>query len=87
MHLFGGVLGCKYRNDANKYQIPEIVNNMKFQKLEIYRNYDIIDGESGHPLTEGIRGAEAMASEWPEGAEAWHVGETEFATRPVEIAE
>lgn len=59
----------------------------KFTSLEIDRHYDIIDGESGHPLSLGVQGAEAMRLDWPEDAEAWPAGETKFRGSPVEIAE
>ena len=60
---------------------------MKFSNLEIDCNYDIIDAESGHPLTEGIQGADAMSDNWPDGAEAWPAGETKFLGKPFEVSE
>lgn len=48
--------------------------------------YDIIDSETGHPLSLGAQGAEAMRLDWPEDAEAWPAGETKFRGSPVEVA-
>jgi hypothetical protein len=60
----------------------------KFNHLEATKNYDIIDGETGHWRTQGIQGAAAMAAEWHEGDEAWPAGETDFiSSEPIEIAE
>lgn len=56
----------------------------KFTNLEITVTYDIIDAESGHPITEGIQGADAMSQDWADNAEAWPAGETKFAGQPVE---
>jgi|HubBroStandDraft_4_1064222.scaffolds.fasta_scaffold1880854_1 hypothetical protein len=58
----------------------------KFTNLTIDEHYDIIDGETGHWRTQGIQGADAMATTWKDGDEAWPVGETEFRGKPVEIA-
>lgn len=59
----------------------------KFTALEIDRNYDIINGETGHWRTQGIQGSDAMSQSWDEGDEAWPAGETEFSGEPVEVAE
>lgn len=59
----------------------------KFSTLKIEAHYDIIDGETGNALTQGIQGGAAMAADWPKGAEAWPAGETEFNGEAVEVAE
>ena len=59
----------------------------RFNALETNQTYLLIDGETGHSLTDGIAGADAMAEEWPAGAEAWPAGENQFDGSPVEIAE
>jgi hypothetical protein len=58
----------------------------KFTHLELTKHYDIIDAETGHWLTQGIQGADAMAADWPNDSEAWDTGETEFDGKPLDIA-
>ena len=58
-----------------------------FNTLSLTESYDIIDGDNGYSLTQGIQGADAMSTSWPDGAEAWPAGEQEFRGKPVEIAE
>lgn len=60
----------------------------KFCNLEITKNYDIIDGQSGQWKTQGIQGCDAMASDqaWSNGDEAWPQGTEEFEGQPVEVA-
>jgi hypothetical protein len=58
----------------------------KFSYLTIERKYDIIDAETGHWLTHDMRGGVALASDWPEGAEAWPAGEREFNGKPEDVA-
>jgi hypothetical protein len=57
----------------------------RFNQLHIEDHYEILDPETGRPLTDGIQGAAAMAARWPVGAEAYLSG-TECAGNPVEIA-
>jgi hypothetical protein len=57
----------------------------RFNQLRIEEHYEILDPETGRPLTDGIQGAEAMATSWPVGAEAYLSG-TECAGNPIEIA-
>jgi hypothetical protein len=57
----------------------------RFNQLYIEEHYEILDPETGRPLTDGIQGAEAMRVRWPVGAEAYVSG-TECAGDPVEIA-
>lgn len=59
----------------------------KFTQLNIASSYDVIDAETGHPLSLGVQGAEAMQLDWPEDAEAWPSGETKFHGEPVEVAQ
>ena len=58
----------------------------KFSNLVVDESYDIIDGESGHWRTQGIQGAEAMATEWNVGDEAWPENDTEFRGKPIDVA-
>ena len=57
-----------------------------FSNLVIDAQYDIIDAETGHNITCGIQGSEAMRESWSVGAEAWPVGEEDFDGVPVEVA-
>jgi hypothetical protein len=58
----------------------------KFHDLEASENYDIIDAETGHWITQGIQGADAMATTWPESSEAWPAGEDDFSGNPEDVA-
>ena len=58
----------------------------RFNTLNPIKNYLLIDGETGHSLTDGISGADAMADDWDAGTEAWPAGETEFNLEPRETA-
>lgn len=58
-----------------------------FNNLDLTAAYDIIDGEDGSPITSGIMGADAMAASWPDAAEAWPAGESEFRGQPIEVTE
>jgi hypothetical protein len=58
----------------------------KFHGLLIEQHYDIIDGKTGHWRTEGISGADAMATDWQRGDEAWPAGEEKFDGKPKAIA-
>ena len=49
----------------------------RFNRLAIDAVYDISDPVSGHWITEGIQGADAMQTQWPVGAEAWQEGPTD----------
>jgi hypothetical protein len=57
-----------------------------FNKLNPTSSYLIVDGETGYSLTDGIQGSDAMAMDWPAGAEAWNTGETKFMGSPVDKA-
>ena len=59
---------------------------MKFSNLETEISYDIIDSETGNHITQGIQGSDAIGLDWPDAAEAWPTGETEFSGAPVEVA-
>lgn len=58
-----------------------------FSRLEPTKNYTIIDGETGYSRTDSIQGADAMATDWDEGDEAWPSGEQDFAGKPIDVAE
>ena len=59
----------------------------RFTELEPDGNYDIVSGTSGHYVTQGIQGADALMEDWPDGAEAWPAGEETFNGSADEIAE
>lgn len=48
-------------------------------------HYDIV-GESGHWVTCGIQGGDAIRAAWVVGDEAWPAGEDTFDGDPVAIA-
>lgn len=58
-----------------------------FNELNPTTNYQIINGENGYSLTDSIQGADAMTTDWPDDAEAWPQGETEYKGKPVEVAQ
>lgn len=58
----------------------------RFHALDPAENYDIIDSEAGHWITQGIQGADAMATTWPAGSEAWPAGTEDFSGSPEEVA-
>jgi hypothetical protein len=60
-------------------------SNSTFTALTLEATYDIIDGETGHFLTQGIRGCDAMAAKWPNGAEAYPAGDVDVSEL-VEVA-
>lgn len=62
------------------------MTDYNFTELTPGANYDIIDGESCHWITQGIQGADALSQDWPEDAEAWPAGESDFSGSPVEVA-
>ena len=49
-------------------------------------NYDIIDAETGHWVTQSIQGGDAMRATWTVGDEAWPTGEGRFCGEPVAVA-
>jgi hypothetical protein len=57
-----------------------------FSVLDPEQSYDIIDAVSGHWLTQGIQGTDALSADWPDGAEAWLAGEDAFTGEPLDIA-
>ena len=61
-------------------------NMARFSRLAVDDHYDIIDADSGRWITQGIQGADAMATTWDEGDEAWPSGEKDFKGSPVDIA-
>ena len=73
---------------GNDWRLAVTIENpaYKFHDLDPSENYDIIDAETGHWITQGIQGADAMATEWPAGSEAWPAGTEEFSGNPKEIA-
>ena len=73
-------LSIKQRKQGKRKMRDETA---RFGNLNIETHYDIVDGWSGHFLTEGIQGCEAMNTVWPVGAEAYEVGSDDI----VEIAD
>ena len=57
-----------------------------FRSLDPTGIFDIVDGETGNWITQGIQGATAMSMSWTPGDEAWPCGEEEFSGSPIETA-
>ena len=58
----------------------------KLYGLYYLDNYDIVDAETGHWVTQSIQGGDAMRATWTVGDEAWPAGEALFAGEPVAVA-
>ena len=58
----------------------------RFSQLDAEANYDIISSVTGHWITQGIQGADALAEAWPDRAEAWLAGEEDFGGEPIDVA-
>jgi hypothetical protein len=54
--------------------------------LDPSAQYDIVSGDSGHWITRGIQGVDAIHAVWEVGDEAWLAGEDTFVGEPVAIA-
>ena len=59
----------------------------RFYGLLYADRYDIIDGDTGHWVTQGIQGVDATNATWGTGDEAWPSGEELFSGEPVSVAE
>ena len=57
-----------------------------FTDLSISNRYDIIEPASGCWIARSVYGAEAMATHFAAGLEAWPAGEEKFCGRPADIA-
>ena len=64
-----------------------IERTARFYGLLYEGHYDIVSGDSGHWITRGIQGGDALRASWMVGDEAWPAGELTFAGEPVSIAE
>lgn len=47
-------------------------------------HYDLIDGETGHWIMQGMQGCDLLRESWPDGTEVWPAGEENFDGDPID---